>query len=111
MATPTRLYDMGKTDEHPCHAAMCPCELKLIEWNTGAGSVTRTTSREGSVNFPPPNFLPSTLSDSMTALMGPTPQPAPTTAGPPAQLSLPSHPASKRSRSGDGQQGSKRARV
>ncbi|KAG9603350.1 hypothetical protein KCU86_g6255, partial [Aureobasidium melanogenum] len=82
------------------------------EWNTGAGSVTRTTTRKGSVNFPPPNFLPSTLSDSMTALMGPTPQPAPAaTAGPPAQLSLPSHPASKRSRSGDGQQGSKRARV
>ncbi|KAG9598189.1 hypothetical protein KCU77_g4553, partial [Aureobasidium melanogenum] len=81
------------------------------EWNTGAGSVTRTTTREGPVNLPPPNFLPSTLSDSMTALMGPTPQPAPTTAGPPAQLSLPSHPASKRGRSDDGQQGSKRARV
>ncbi|KAH0388468.1 hypothetical protein KCU92_g667, partial [Aureobasidium melanogenum] len=81
------------------------------EWNTGAGSVTRTTTREGSVNLPPPNFLPSTLSDSMTALMGPTPQPAPTTTGPPAQLSLPSHPASKRCRSDDGQQGSKRARV
>ncbi|KAG9748917.1 hypothetical protein KCU73_g6963, partial [Aureobasidium melanogenum] len=81
------------------------------DWSTGVGSVTRTTTREGPVDLPPPNFLPSTLSDSMTALMSPAPQPAPTTAGPPAELSLPSHPASKRSRSDNGQQGSKRARV
>lgn len=75
-------------------------------WNTWSGSVTHITIREGPVAMPPPNFLPAPLDGAATALAL-----VPTTAGPPVELSLPSHPGSKRSRSVDGQQGSKRAKA
>lgn len=56
--------------------------------------------------MPHTNFLPAPLAGAAIAHA-----PAPTTAGPPVELLLPSRPGSKRSRSKDGQQGSKRARV
>ncbi|KEQ67376.1 uncharacterized protein M437DRAFT_80024 [Aureobasidium melanogenum CBS 110374] len=75
-------------------------------WNTWSGSITHITTREGPVTMPHTNFLPAPLAGAAIAHA-----PVPTTAGPPVELLLPSRPGSKRSRSKDGQQGSKRARV
>lgn len=80
------------------------------DWSTGAGSVTHTTTREGPVKLPPPNFLPGPLLGTVTAMDLALP-PVPTIAGPAGQSSLPSRPAQKRSSSDDGQQGRKKSKV
>ncbi|KAH0366614.1 hypothetical protein KCU65_g5235, partial [Aureobasidium melanogenum] len=79
-------------------------QSRPAQWNSWANYEAKVTTSEGPLTLPPPDFLPGPMDTAMTA-------PVPTTAGPPVGLSLPSRPGSKRSRSVDGQQGSKRARV
>lgn len=85
-------------------------QRRPVQWNTWSDPETQVITRDGPLTLPPPDFLPGPLNVNVTGLMGSVLSPAPTTAEPPEEISLPSRPALKRSSSDDGQQESKRSR-